>query len=259
MFHLSFILDELGYNRINLVSFYELSKLDNFIIKNFRNTYDVRKKYQQDISEFCLVNRELIEEENKRNNHNWTGSIAIIAEERDKNDHVGLFHKIPIIYKNDLKLLSKDECLIKIKNKLKNPNIIKVIYQNKKIMLSQNERELYIKDSKRSDNKYLKSCIGNFYTRISHYDDELLYYYCRSLMNIFELNELTIWTKFGSINHINKNIPHDMHLNKEKIISNSNDIYLNRLISNNNYEELFNIYSIDEINRDTDMFEKGRI
>ena len=252
IFHLSHLLDKDGYNRIDLISFYELSKLDEFIMERFDNTLDVRKKYEENISEFCLNNREMIQKENKKNNHNWTGSIVIICEERDKDDKVGLMYKIPVIYRKDRKLLPKEDCLKKIKDKLKNNNTMLKIYEDKKELLSQNERELILLYRKRNNIKYLKSAIGFFYNRLKRLeDDEILYFYCRALMKICELNELSIKTKFGNINHIG-NIPVDTKIVKS---TESNNTYMNDLIHDENYEELFNMYDLDEINRDSNLFE----
>lgn len=254
IFHLSHLLDKDGYKRIDLISFYELSKLDDYLEK-FTSNKDVRKKYEMDISEFCLDNRKMIEEENKKNHHNWTGSIAIICEERDSKDKPGLIHKIPIIYQNNPKLFSKDECLKKIKEKLKKLSTICYIYLDKNYMLSQNERELVLLYKKTHNKKYLRSASDFFYNRIKTLDDELLYYYCRTLMHIFELNKLEVKTKFGNIENINLNIPSDTVL--ERYNAYSNDAYFNKLVSDENYEELFNNYDLDEININSDMFEKG--
>ena len=256
IFHLSFLLDRDGYNRIDLVSFYELSKLDDFIIKRFKSNSDVRRKYEHDISEFCLDNMKFIKNENKKNKRNWTGSIAIICDERYKDDKTEKLYKIPIIYQNDKKMLSKEDCLMKIKEKLKNKNIVKKIYEEKRYLLSDYEKDLLIKNYSRSDDKYLKSFIGNFYNRLKRCNsDDLLYFYCRSLMNVCNLNELIVKTQFGMID----NIDFDMKGNVTVVKSNSysNDAYFNNLIDNENYEELFNVYSIDEINRDSDLL-KGR-
>ena len=257
IFHLSHLLDKDGYNRINLVSFYELSKLDEFIIARFKSHKDVRKKYEMDISEFCLDNMKMIQEENKRNHHNWTGSIAIICEERDKDDNTGLIYKVPIIYQNDHKLLPKEDCLNKIKNRLNDFNTMLLIYEDKKELLSENERHLIILYRNSGNIRFLKSAIGFFFNRLKRMeDDELLYFYCRDLMNICELNELSIQTKFGNINHINIDIPKETKLVKKSGFS--KDRYFNELIANENYEELFNTYDIDEIDRDSDLFKEGK-
>ena len=70
------------------------------------------------------------------------------------------------------------------------------------------------------------------------------------------INELSIKTKFGNINHINENIPASSVIVKKSGYSNDN--YFNDLIANENYDELFNMYDLDEINRDSNLFE-GRM
>ena len=257
IFHLSFLLDYSGYNRIDLVSFYELSKLDDFIMERFKNTKDVRKKYDANISEFCLENMDFIKNENKKNKRNWTGSIAIICEERDKEDKTLLMYKIPIIYQDDKKMLSKEECLNKIKERLKDKKIVGKIFNEKRYLLSDYEKDLLIKDYNRSDNKYLKSFVGNFYNRLKRcQDDELLYFYCRALMHVCGLNELSIKTKFGNISHVDKTIPHNTEVVKKTGFS--KDEYFNTLIDEERYDELFNIYSADEIIEKSNVFTKGK-
>ncbi len=256
IFHLSFLLDRDGFRRIDLISFYELSKLDDFIITRFKNTHDVRKKYQDEISEFCLDNRERIQKENAKNKRNWTGSITIIADERDNNDKTELLYKIPIIYQDDQKLLSKEECLRKIKEALQNQKVIKRLFTEKRYLLSQYEIDLLFKNYNRSDDKYLRSFIGNFYNRMKNCNEETFYYYCRSLMHVFDLNKGAKEKKSNTITHINEEIPLDTTIIKKNGFS--SDFYFNDLISMENYEELFNIYSVDEIEKNSNMFVKRK-
>ena len=257
MFHLSFLLDRNGYNRIDLISFDMLSKLDEFINARFTNSSDVRKKYQQDISEFCLDNMNFIKNENKKNKRNWLGSIAIIVDERNNDDKTTQLYKIPIIYQNDKKLLRKEDCLSKIKVGLQDKNNIKRIFVEKRYLLSKYEIDLLIRDYYRSDDKYLKSFIGNFYNRLKRMEnDELLYFYCRSLMHLFSLNELSIQTNFGKIGSINLDIPSDTKVVKKSGFS--NDAYFNDLIEKEDYEELFTMYDIDEIDKNSDLLRGGK-
>ena len=257
MFHLAFILDKEGYNSINLVSFDSLIKLDDFIIKRFKNSHDVRDKYNDIIGEFCLDNMEYIKEENIRNKRNWTGSIVIICEERDNRDEIESFHKISVLYQNSKKLLSRDECLKKIKKELDNSKIINEILSRKRFLLSRNEIDLLLLDKNRGDDKYKKSFIGNFMTRIKNLDDDLLYYYCRSLMNICHLTSNSIETTFGKIDNIDYDMPIDTTL-QDKPEAYSNDVYFNTLIEENKDEELFNFYDLDEIEKYSNRIKKGK-
>ena len=256
IFHLSFLLDRVGEKRIDLVSFYELSKLDKFIMERFKNTKDVRKKYEQDISEFCLDNMDEIKKENERNKRTWLGSIVIIADERDQDDHTKLIYKIPVIYQNDKKLLPRDNCLKIIKEKLQDKNVVRKLFEEKPYLLSDYEKHLLLRHYSRSDNTYLKSFIGNFYNRLKRSSDELLYYYCRALMHLFNLNKLTIKTSFGTIDDISNDIPHEISVEKENNYSSDADI--NNLIANEDYETLFNVYSFDELERETNLFRRRK-
>lgn len=258
IFHLSHLLDTDGYNRIDLISFYELSRLDKYI-ENFSSNKEIRKKYDMDISEFCLHNMKKIQRDNKIHKRNWTGSIAIICEIRDDDDKTVSLHKIPIIYKNDYKLLSKKDCLRKIKDRLENSEVILDIFNNKRYLLSPNEIELIYLYFKWNNKKYLKSANTFFYNRLrSLDDDELLYYYCRALMHTFGLNELSVKTKFGTISKINDNIPMETTIIKKS--GYSEDEYFNSLIDDENYDELYNIYPADIIERNSNIFviEKGK-
>lgn len=257
VFHLSHLLDEIGDNRIDLVTFYELSKLDTFIMDNFNNNKDVRKMFDQDIGEFCLDNMKMIKEENKRNHHNWNGSIAIICEEKDNNGETTVKYKIPIIYKKDNKLLPKEECLRKIQEGLKDEKMMLTIYEEKNEMLSQNEIDLIMLYIKYHSKRYLKSAIGFFVNRLKRMNnDELLYTYCRNLMDKFRLNTLTLRTDFGNIDIYSPVIPDKTILTRKPIYPDRMEI--ERLIKEENYEELYNQFSFDEINLMTDYYRKGR-
>ncbi len=257
IFHLSHLLDKDGYNRIDLISFYDLIRLDEYMEK-FISNKDVRQKYDIEISEFCLLNMKKIKHDNRVNKRNWTGSIAIICEEKDNDDKTVRMYKIPIIYKNDAKLLSNRDCLRKIKEKLNDKETILDIFNNKRYMLSPNEIDLISLYLKWNNEKYLKEASLFFYRRLKELnDDNELYFYCRTLMHNFELNKLVVKTKFGNIGNISLDIPQDTVI--EKSNGYSKDDYFNKLVDDENYEELFSIYSIDEIDTNSDMFERGRM
>ena len=103
---------------------------------------------------------------------------------------------------------------------------------------------------------YLKSSIGFFYNRLKRMDDESLYYYCRTLMNLFKLNKLTIKTNFGTIGNISDSFPSESVIVKKS--GYGKDAYLDKLIDEEEYDELFNLYSIDEIDHNSDWFEEGK-
>lgn len=246
IFHLCFTLDTIGDMRWPLVSFHSLKELDDFIRKNFASHKDVRKRYDKDISEICLVNRKKIEEDNERNNRNWTGSIVIIAENRNRDNKVEDFHKISVIYKNDPPLLPRDECFQKIKDNISRK--IDEVLDEKSYLISNYEKAWLKSDGNP------KRLIRAFLTRIKHSDDELFYYYSRCLMRIFKLNEKEINTKYGKISSINVNDETNYQL-ISKPTSYSDDGYFNSLIDDCDYENLFNYYDVDEIDKYTDYFD----
>ena len=59
IYSLAFALDD--YNSIDLLGSNSLFTLDKMIQEKFKDTYDVRRVYDQMISEFCLENRRKIE------------------------------------------------------------------------------------------------------------------------------------------------------------------------------------------------------
>lgn len=254
VFHLSHMLDEHGYNRIDLITFDELSKLDEFT-SHFKDSKGVVAMFNEPIGEFCLNNMKEIKRENRKNKRNWTGSIAIICEEK-KPDQKSEIFKIGVIYKNDRRLLPKKDCINKIREllvtKRKHPELMLEVYDRKKPLLSDNEIGLIEDYQNTNDIGYLNSAAGFFFNRIKVYDDELLYMYCRSIMNIFRLNELSIKTQFGNIKHIGPVIPIHTMLVKD---SKKADPYLLDVIHGKNYSELYTLYTLDQLYAQSDYIE----
>ena len=251
MFHLIFHLDKDGYKGIILESFSSLKEIDKYIQNNFRNRQDVIKQYSQDISEFCLDKRESIENENARNKRNRLGTVTLVYEINN------VYKKIPIIYKNDNKLLSKEICIKKIKEMLNDDNILGKLYNTKKHLLSKNEIDLLDSYKDLHDIQKKNDAITFFINRIKNMDEDGQYFYFRSLMNLCRLNKFDLNISKGCIKDISIS-SNPLILTKEtvgrKIESQSEDDYFNRLIDEENYDELFNIYDRDIIERDTNLF-----
>ena len=254
--YLMFHLDQDGKNGIILKHSNDLLEIDNYIINNFKTRNDLFNYYNEDIGEFCLDKRKLIELENRRNNHNRLGAISLFC--KYQNSYGTSFIKIPIIYGNDKRLLSSNSCLRKIKEKLDDINILKKIFISKKYLLTYYEYELLSLYLRFNDLKNKKKFIDSFVNRIKKYDDQKRYLYFRSLMNLCSLNELELKTLKGNIS-LNTNIPINTVIKKEstkkniKLDSYSLDDYFNSLIENNDYENLHKYYDIETIEKNTNI------
>ncbi len=248
VFHLSFLIDEMGYNRIDLVSFFSLEDLDNYIIDHFKSHQDVRKKYMQDISEFCLVNREFIQRENKKNKRNWTGSIVIIAEERDMDDQILDIHKIAVRYQAGKRSITPLGCARKIKKCLLDDNILTEIRKRKSFLFSQNELNLFRRNDKRGDDYFKKIAIDYFIHR-TYDNEELLYFTYRVLENICQLSDYSLTTS---------KMIEDTGGSFFRPESESSDIYFSQLVEDEDYERLFEAYDLDEIVTKSNIIRKKR-
>lgn len=184
-YSLSFILDKDGWLKEDLIISNSLYKLDNYIKNNFNGTKDVRRIYDEKISEFCLNNMKLIQDENERNHHNATGRIVIL--ENTYNDgRLCDVKQIKVIYHDNL-LPSRKKCITKIRKSLNDDNKLKELYQRKNYLLSQNELELIRLYDRFHNRKYKKSVIGFLTNRIKEAGGTEAYYYCRHLTNLCDL------------------------------------------------------------------------
>ena len=244
VYNLSFILDKDGYNSINLISFYKLSDLDKYINKYFKNTNDVRKRFDTEIGEMCLDNMEFIQEENRENNRNWTGSIVIIEDEVNNDDVVTSFNKMSVLYQDDNKLLPRNACIKKIKEMLCNDVVLFEIMSNKRFLLSQNEFDLLNIYRKTHNSKFKIDAIAFFIRKLKSYDDELCYRYCRYLARICKLygdSKNIVFSKFP-------NEMEDIHEDEIPCYDRVyDDEYLDQLFENGDYDQLYSLYSLEEI------------
>jgi len=250
MYYLRFHLDMFGYKGINLISSKSLKEIDQFIINNFQNRQDVIERYRDDIEEFCLDYKDDIISENKRNHNNRLGSITLFYNSS------GVYHKIGIIYGNDKKLLSDKDSFDNLKKSLEDDKVLKEIFLEKKFLLSENEislLSLYFR-TKYIENK--NKAIEFFLFRIKKMSDDERYYYYRVLMNICSLREMVLKTRNGNIK-VN-DIPLDNIKLTEKPKSYSNDFYFSKVIDEEDYDELFNLYDLDVISRDSNILNKDK-
>lgn len=250
VFHLSFLLDSVGYNRIDLINSNSLRELDNFIMKNFKSSQDVRERYSEEISEFCLNNMNFIQKENKRNQRNWTGSIVIIAERH--NDKVNYFHKIKVMYHNSLKLLTFKETIKKIKNKMHDKKILNEMRTKKAFLFSENEKDLLRKNDKEYSDYFLNMAIDFFINRLKK-NDEWSYYCRRTLTNLCELDQKEIALSKGKLKIT------DLEVSNNYVLKHApSSVHFEETLNKKDNEELFNFYDLDEIILNSDSYDKNR-
>ncbi len=283
-YHLSFLLTEDGINGIDLISFNKLIDLDNYVKENFLSTVDVRKKFDQDISEFCLDNREFIQDENKRNRRNWTGMIVVTFPEYKKNTETGQnelkFIRLPMLYKDGKQLKPKEECIDIIREKVKDCEIVKQIMNERWFLISENERH-YLNGAYHFINGYQHDSFEEkqfydfgyvFCRRLEVLSEDVAYYYLRCLGNICDLYEGRNKTqvnvtsvKSKRVGSLSKVVVVKRLTKKEKqelakieqeeevvFSENAPDEFkyiFNKARETGDYDTLYNMYSIDEIDR----------
>ena len=255
-YYLMFHVDINGHNGIVLHKEIDLTKMDEYIISNFETRNDAFKYFIQDISEFCLDNRFLIESENIRNNHKRLGAITLFG--KYQNNYGIKMVKIPIIYGNDKRLISNNNCLKKIKEKLNDDKILKKILIDKDYLLSHNERDTLSSYLRLHNEKNKERFIDYFIRRIKGFSEEKKYFFFRCLMKICSLNELELNIKKGKVK-LNDDIPLNTSIEKEnnhkkiKLESYSDDDYFTSLVEEENYEELNKYYDLEKIYRDSNI------
>ncbi|MBR3661527.1 MAG: hypothetical protein IKN63_06505 [Bacilli bacterium] len=242
-YYLVFHLDRNGKNGIVLYHTNDLEEMDEFIGVRFRNRNDVIKIFNNDIGEFCLDRMDSIKNENLRNNHNRLGSVSLFC--RYQNNYGTFTYKIPIIYKNDKKLLPDDECLKKIEKSLNDDNKLKKLFNEKSYLLSKNEYELIILYFRHHDERRKKEFIYHFINRILEMSDIKKYFFFRSLMNVCNLNQV-----------IDNDLEVKDNLKKPKNESYSDDDYFTSLVEKSDYDMLNKYYDLEKIMRDSNIYKK---
>lgn len=246
-FHLSIVLDKSGKNRQDLYSCKTLKELDEYLL-NFKDSGEVREKYLDDISEFLLDNMNYVKESEKRNNRLNNGRICIVYEGND--DQLRMFS---IIYQNGGKLMEMTRCFSKIRSELNNDEKIRELLNRKRYLLSQYEIDL-ISDYLMypvSYKRYKRIFINGFIARLEKLNDDNLYMYLRSIMNICGLlyGKGYIKTKQGDIGNVDINMPSKTNLRRDLIVDDCHDELFMQLYQSGDYERLHELYDIEEIDK----------
>ena len=258
-YYLMFHLDRDGRNGIILHQENDLLKMDNYISRNFMTRNDAFKYYIQDISEFCLDNKDKIISENLKNNHNRLGAITLFCKYKS-NQGIKII-KVPIIYGNDERLISNYQCLKKIKEKLKDDKVLKKIYAEKRYLLSLNERDTLNAYLSLHNELNKERFIDYFTRRIKDFTEEKKYFFFRCLMNLCSLNKLELNTKKGKVT-LGSDIPLNTSIEKNnnhkeiKLESKIDDDFFNELIDSEDYENLNKYYDIEDIEKNSNIRRK---
>ena len=189
-YSLSFSLDKDGINSIDLIISNSLYKLD-LLLKKYKNNKEIRAFYDEEISEFCLVNRELIEKENERNKRNRTGEIVIFERYYDKSGKLVFSRPVRVMY-GEKSLPSREICLEKIRRTLEDAEKLKKFFYTKAYLLNDNEKNslwLYFRDNKI---EYYEHFICSFIEKIRMAKPSYAYWICRMLVNLCDLEDEVI-------------------------------------------------------------------
>ena len=254
-FNLCITLGEDGKLNEDLIISNSLYKLDEYIKNNFNSHRDVRKKYDSLIGEFCLDNMDRIINENMRNEDNRTGNIVILEKDYNEKDELVGIKRIKVIYGNS-ELLSRSGCIKKIKKELEKDNKLKKLRKDKAYLLSKNEMDLIDSYFNYHNNKRKSSAIAFLTKRIEEESSVMAYYDCRCLARLCNLVRSVVKTSKVTIKNISDGIPKRIEVVKENThtkMVDSDDLlkvdYFDTLIEQGDDEELYNLYSIDEIQK----------
>ena len=122
-------------------------------------------------------------------------------------------------------------------------------------MLSENDRYLLNCYLKYKEPKFKKDFIRSFISLLSKLDENKLLKYVSELKDIIVFDIVLNISK-GRISNIDFSMPTETTL-KEKPVGYSKDFYFNDLVEKEDYDELFNLYGIDEISKYSNVIKKG--
>ena len=245
-YYLIFHLDKFGQNGIVLECMDDLEEMDKFIFLNFRDRQDVIRLYDSKIGEFCLDNMDYIKQENIRNNHDRLGSVSLFC--KYQNNYGTFTYKIPIIYRNDKRLLPDEQCIKEIEKSLANDDKLKKLKNEKKYLLSKNELDLINLYFNNHDERRRKEFIYYFINRLVRMNDEKKYFFFRSLMNVCNLNKVDA-IDFELFDENTQDA-------ETEVESYSQDGHFSNLVLTKNYEELNKYYDLEKILRDSNIYKK---
>ena len=142
-----------------------------------------------------------------------------------------------------------------IKKELNDDLVLNKLIKTKGYLLSENDKWLLNTYFKYKNIKFKKEFINLFTIRLNNLKDDKLRYYLDNLKDIMSLSvELKI--SKGVIRNIDFNMPLETSKLQDKPSGYSKDFYFNSLIEKGNYDELFNLYGIDEIEKNSNLLKR---
>ena len=150
--------------------------------------------------------------------------------------------------------------IFKIKRAMQQDEILETLKKTKYYLLSENEKRLlaiYFKDKRLI--KYKNAAIKSFIDRIKTMEEEQQNYYFRNLQEIIPFEKGTLKIQKGIIDNIDYKMPLETTELRRKPSGYSKDAYFNEMIEKGNYEELFNLYGLEQIDKESDLLKRGKI
>ena len=282
-FNLSLVLDEKGKNRIDLVTTDNLSELDDFIMSNFVTTKDVREKYKEAIDIFYQKNKELMATFKRK----WRGSVVIVYDDN------GVLTKIPMMYKDGRTIKSLNECLEIFNLTIHDKKKMKYLVDNKPGIFTGEELNYFYRANyyvnytqyTKKDKKAYEDFIDLFQKRMTICDDETLYCHFRSLMDYFDfgIGKNKEYVKVTSVeadklSEMEKDmLYHKLFHGNGEIVKYSEiktperegvevldsapeefEYVFYKALDTGDFDKLYDMYSIEEIEKYTNLLERKR-
>ena len=279
IFNLSLLLDEKGLNRIDLASYNTLEELDDFIMNNFTTTEDVRVKYKEAIDIFFQKNKDFFKNLKKK----YRGTVVITFEDGNK------IRKIPVMYKDGRKLKDLDKCLQIFEETYTDKKIIRNIQDRKPSVFTGEELDeldyaryyLHYKQWSSDDKKAFDTFAKMFHKRVLN--TETLYYHFRYMMDYFDfgigLNKTRVQitgVESDKLSQIERSqIYHKLYHTTEivkyseiktperegvEVLDTAPEEFkyvFYKALDTGDFDTLYNIYSIEEIEKYTNLI-KGK-
>lgn len=221
--------------RINLLEFNNIDELDNYT-RCFNNSKEIKKLFQNDVSEFVLECRF---EKGYKETKSGIPIIRLCAYVYYNN----YIRFIPIMYKNED--IIEDRIFDVICFNLEKDDIFNKFIRDYDYLLGYSCEVNTLKRQYFLGNKNVKTrIIDIFIEKLSVISKIEKQYYLRTLVNVCNLkiikennNESDYW----------KNEKEYIPSFDEKVDEECDDDFFRKLIKEENYEEIFNIYSLDKI------------
>ena len=231
-------------SRSDLIIMPNLKDID-FCTKLFKNSKELRSYFTKEIEEFKKVHENELARWHLMH-QGKTNNGKIYANYIENVDGKNFIATIPIMYMND-EIIPYDEAINHLVYYLNQDDIFKKLLDEKSYLLLEDEDDLEYALAKsyfiEKDIVIKHDVINHLIYRISKMDEDDRYRYFRTLMNMCHLTRHEIFIKEGKITLFSDEIPKETIL-KECQIGNS---YLESLIDDNNDEELYNLYGLEEI------------